>query len=32
VNWDDFAQATVQTDGAAISVNYGGTGPAVLLL
>jgi haloacetate dehalogenase len=32
VNWDDFAHATVQTDGAAISVNYGGTGPAVLLL
>jgi haloacetate dehalogenase len=32
VNWDDFARATVQTDGAAISVSHGGTGPAVLLL
>ena len=32
MNWDDFARATVQTDAAAISVNYGGTGPAVLLL
>ena len=32
MNWDDFAHATVQTDGAAISVNYGGSGPAVLLL